>query len=97
MILLIRDAMPSVSPQGALARFARAGADASFSLYVLHHPLLVFLAATVDYDHHGWFPAVAGLGASLALAFAFSAITEQRRHVFTRQLERWFAIIRPAR
>lgn len=97
VILLVRDAMPPVSPQGALSRFARAGADASFSLYVLHHPLLVFLAATVDYDHHGWLPAVAGLGASLALAFAFSAATEKRRHLLTEQLERLFATLRPAR
>ncbi len=97
VILLVRDAVPPLSPQGALSRFARAGADASFSLYVLHHPLLVFLAATIDYDHHSWLPVVAGLAASLALAFAFSTLTEQRRHLFTRQLERLFAAIRPAR
>lgn len=96
-LLLVGSAMPAVAPEGGLSRFARFGADASFSLYVLHHPLLVFLAATVSYDHRGWLPAVAGLAASLALAFGFSAVTEKRRHLFTRQLERAARFLRPAR
>ena len=95
-ILLVRDAFPMVAPRGRIASFARAGADASFSLYVLHHPLLVFMAATLAYDHQGWLPVAAGLAVVLAVAFGFSALTERRRGVFTRHLEKLFGVV-PAR
>lgn len=86
MILLIRDAIPEISPPGRLVSFVRVGADASFSLYVLHHPVLVFLAATLVYNRNGWLPAAVGLAAVLAVAFGFSAITERRRYLLTQQL-----------
>lgn len=88
-ILLMREAFPALPARGRLASLARAGADASFSLYVLHHPILVFLAAAFAYDRRSWLPAAGGLVVVLAVTWVFSAVTEKRRHLLTRRLERW--------
>lgn len=74
----------------------RSGANMTFSLYVLHHPILVFLAATLTYDP------TSRVQTGLLLIFLFlsvalvSAVTEARRHILAGWLRRVLNIGRHA-
>jgi peptidoglycan/LPS O-acetylase OafA/YrhL len=74
-----------------LARFAKWGADMSFSVYLYHFPLLIFAAALVPYNHDSAIQALSVAAGVLAVTLLLSRVTEARRPVLHRWMERMWA------
>jgi peptidoglycan/LPS O-acetylase OafA/YrhL len=66
----------------------RSGANMTFSLYLLHHPILVFLAAALTYDHTSRTQTGLLLITLFLLVALVSAVTEARRHTLAGWLRR---------
>jgi peptidoglycan/LPS O-acetylase OafA/YrhL len=68
----------------------RHGANLTFSLYLLHYPILVFLAATLPYDHASRMTVALLLIGLLLIVALISAVTEARRRNLADCLRRAF-------
>jgi peptidoglycan/LPS O-acetylase OafA/YrhL len=68
------------------ARPIRVAASATFSTYLYHFPVLLFLAAAIPYDHASTSQKLALLAAVLLICFALSRATEVRKAAAARLL-----------
>jgi peptidoglycan/LPS O-acetylase OafA/YrhL len=80
--------MEGASVPRMLGRVIRWCANMTFSLYLLHYPILVFAAATLPYDHSSRFAAIAILAAILMVIALISHFTEAKRQILSRWLDR---------
>jgi peptidoglycan/LPS O-acetylase OafA/YrhL len=56
-------------------------ADYTFSLYLMHQPLLLFFGAAIDGDPRGYLYFIEVLGAILVTVWLVGSLTEGRRHL----------------
>lgn len=77
---------------GRLVRAVRFCANRSFSLYLYHVPLLIFLRAIVSYDGSSTMQVLAMLTVALFIVSVLSHYTEQRREPWRRLMRRLFRV-----
>ena len=74
-----------------IERPVRAAAGLTFTLYLLHQPVLLFWAAVIQGDPATWLGWWAVTALTALTIFCVSAYTEQNRHVMKVALERWLS------
>lgn len=88
-------AIAAALPLERIALPVRVLAAYTFSIYLLHQPLIQFYAALLNGDPSGPGYYLATMLAVFASIFAIGSVTEQQRHHWRRAIQRWLASPQP--